>query len=55
MHMLGVVEPQGIDCGTTDGGKADDVRLVLAENEVFLPGLRARVKREGRSLPFQNP
>ena len=44
VHVLGVVEAQGSDSGATDGGNTDDVGVVSAESEVFLPGVRARMK-----------
>ena len=44
LHVLRVVQAQGRDSGTPDGGETDDVRVVIAVSEVFLPGVRARIE-----------
>jgi hypothetical protein len=45
VHVLGVIDAQGGDSGATNGGDTDDVRMVSAEREVFLPGGCARVEQ----------
>jgi hypothetical protein len=45
LHVLRVIEAQGRNGGAADGGDTDDMRVVSAESEVFLPDVSARVEQ----------